>query len=70
MTDILEYLKSSELVFEVQKFFGVRPSEEGNSKKPFKATNKFFYYLFLLGTELGERTLIFSSILHKYKDYF
>lgn len=55
MTEFLEYLKSAELVFKVQTYFGVRPTaDEGADKKNFKVTHKFFYYLFLLGTELGE----------------
>lgn len=55
MTEFLEYLKGSELVFKVQTYFGVRPAtDEGADKKNFKITNKFFYYLFLLGTELGK----------------
>lgn len=57
MSEILEYLKSSELVLKVQTYFGVQsiPTvDEGPDKKRFKIANKFFYYLFLLGTELGK----------------
>jgi hypothetical protein len=57
MTEFLEYLKSSELVFKVQSFCGVKAADEGLGKKPFKVGNKFVFYLFLLGTELGEGTL-------------
>jgi hypothetical protein len=62
MTEFLEYLKSSELVYEVQSYFGVKAANEGPEKKKFKVGNKFYYYLFLLGTELGERTLKFELV--------
>lgn len=55
MSQILEYLKSSELVFKVQTKFGVRATiEEEPDQKKFKVSNKFLYYLFLVGTELGK----------------
>lgn len=47
------YLNSPELVFKVQSFFGIEKVEKDDKKK-FRANNKFFHYLFLLGTELGE----------------
>lgn len=45
-------MNSPELVFKVQSFFGIEKVEK--DKKKFRANNKFFHYLFLLGTELGE----------------
>lgn len=46
-------LNSAELVFKVQSFFGIEKVEKNDEKK-FIVRNKFFHYLFLLGTELGE----------------
>lgn len=56
-----QYLNSPELVFKVQKFFGVEKADKDDDKK-FRVRNKFFYYLFLLGTELGESLLIISIV--------
>ena len=47
------YLNSPELVFKVQSFFGIEKVEKDDDKK-YRARSKFFHYLFLLGTELGE----------------
>jgi len=47
------YLNSPELVFKVQSFFGIEKVEK-DDKKTFRANNRFFHYLFLLGTELGD----------------
>lgn len=53
MSNLWNYLNSPELVFTVQSFFGVEKVDKDDSKK-FRVGNKFFHYLFLLGTELGE----------------
>lgn len=54
MSTAWNYLNSAELVFKVQRYFGIE-KVEGNDKQKWRATNSFFHYLFLLGTELGER---------------
>lgn len=54
MSSLWNYLNSPEVVFKVQTFLGVEKSDNGNDqKKKFRVKNKFLYYLFLLGTELG-----------------
>lgn len=66
----IEYLNKPELVVEVQKFFGVQyhQTSADKKKKPddrskvdatndlegITVTNKFWYYLFIIGTELGD----------------
>lgn len=50
MAGLWSTLNSPEVVSNVQSFFGVEIDEE----KKFRIKNKFFYFLFLLGTELGE----------------
>ncbi len=51
MSNLWNYLNSPELVFSVQRFFGVEKVEKDDK---FRVGNSFFHYLFLLGTELGE----------------
>ncbi|XP_017782329.1 PREDICTED: sphingosine-1-phosphate phosphatase 1-like [Nicrophorus vespilloides] len=58
--DTIEYLKTSELVFRVQNYFGVQVKEDGKDKREFIVTNRFWHYLFLFGTELGDE--LFYSI--------
>lgn len=53
MSDAWEVLSSGELVFKVQSYFGVEKVDKDDKKK-FRITNKFFHYLFLFGTELGD----------------
>lgn len=53
MSNVWRYLSSDELVFKVQSAFGVERVDKDDRKK-FRVTNKFFHYLFLIGTELGE----------------
>lgn len=53
MSNLWNYLNSPELVFSVQRFFGVEKVVKDDKKK-FRVGNSFFHYLFLLGTELGE----------------
>lgn len=50
------FLNSPELVFKVQSFFGIEKVDKDDDKK-FRIRSKFFHYLFLLGTELGESCL-------------
>jgi hypothetical protein len=52
MSSVWRYLNSPELVFKVQSLFGVERVDQKD--KNYRVTSKFFYYLFLLGTELGE----------------
>lgn len=52
MSDAWEVLSSGELVFKVQSYFGVEKVEK-EDKKEFRVRSKFFHYLFLFGTELG-----------------
>lgn len=60
MARLWSTLNSPELVFSVQSYFGV----EKDDKSKFRVKNKYFYYLFLLGTELGEQTqIIFKSLM-------
>lgn len=67
---LIQYLNRPELVVKVQEFFGInynnnddkkkdRESEEDHIKDPvpgITVTNKFWYYLFIIGTELGDET--------------
>lgn len=89
MLELIDYLKSEELVVKVQNFFGVKYSEKCNDTnyklhkrnvsdqsstassdegfiepketdqcydkpdRPYEITNKFWYYLFVIATELG-----------------
>ncbi|XP_022900250.1 sphingosine-1-phosphate phosphatase 2-like [Onthophagus taurus] len=67
--EVIEYLKSSELVADIQQYFGIHlphlekknennfTNNKGKSKEdnpPYVITNKLWYYLFKLGTELGD----------------
>lgn len=57
MLEAVNYLKKPELVAKIQEYFGVRvlkEEEEQEKKKGFEVTNKFWYYVFFLGTELGD----------------
>lgn len=63
MNEKLNFLRSPELVYKVQNFFGVErekqvdePLQENeNNKTPkYSIKNKFWYYLFIIGTELGK----------------
>lgn len=68
----MEYLKQPALVAEIQKFFGVKKvnsSENTNSdkskydsNKDYVIENRFWYYLFLFGTALGDETFYSSFI--------
>lgn len=58
----MEYLKDPQLVADIQKYFGVRTKKQvtpqnGNSRQSggeFEIGNKFWYYLFIFGTALGD----------------
>lgn len=69
----IEYLKEPILVANIQKFFGVQllshTKENGNkspqhagAKKEYEITNKFWYYLFVFGTALGDEVFYASFI--------
>lgn len=64
MSALLKYLNSSELVYEVQKFFGIERTDgkkdDGNN---YRIKNKFFYYLFIIGTELGNYLFFIVNFL-------
>lgn len=63
--EYIKYLKEPILVANIQKFFGIKllnksnaghseKTRNTNNKKEFEITNKFWYYLFLFGTALGD----------------
>lgn len=57
MLEAVEYMKKPELVARIQEYFGIRvvnnKKEQGN-QKGYEVTNAFWYYLFVLGTALGD----------------
>lgn len=64
----IEYFKEPILVANIQKFFGVQLSQNSvkakNSltKTEYEITNKFWYYLFVFGTALGDEVFYASFI--------
>lgn len=67
--DVIKFLRSDKLVADIQQYFGIqllhieKPNGILNNKKGgacddstinYKVTNKFWYYLFKFGTELGD----------------
>lgn len=63
MNDTLNYLRSPELVYKVQNYFGVEREQQvaeplqenhNNETPKYSIKNKFWYYLFIIGTELGK----------------
>lgn len=52
MSRLWNYLNSPQLVHKVQNFFGIERLDKDDDKK-YRIKNKFFYYLFIIGTELG-----------------
>lgn len=55
----MSYLKEPELVSKIQNYFGVITnfeihSQNSKSDKNYVITNKFWYYLFVFGTALGD----------------
>lgn len=49
-------LSSPQLVYKIQNYFGLERTD-GKKDEKFIIKNKFFYYLFLIGTELGKSSL-------------
>lgn len=69
--DVINYLRSPCLVAKIQNYFGVKlnkknvVNEDDNNKKiqqQYEVTNKFWYYLFLIGTGLGDE-LFYASFI-------
>lgn len=61
--ELIEYLKQPQLVANIQNFFGIKlrrvgakngVSKKSDSNKDYEITNKFWYYLFIFGTALGD----------------
>lgn len=57
----MEYLKKPELVAKVQKYFGVN-TKHIQKDKEYTIENKFWYYLFVFGTALGDETFYSAFI--------
>lgn len=66
MAALWSILNSPKLVFEIQKYFGVESDEE----KKFRVKNIFFYYMFLLGTELGDTNFCTMYVIGMYHVQF
>lgn len=74
MWSTIEYLKEPQLVANIQKFFGVKVLCDSNGdcfnnvyktedkKKEYIIKSKFWYYLFTLGTALGDEVFYASFI--------
>lgn len=72
MWNRVNYLKEPILVANIQNFFGVElaNSRAGNNlvhqdsdqKKEYRVTNKFWYFLFVFGTALGDEVFYASFI--------
>ena len=67
----MSYLKEPELVAKIQTYFGVITNPEKSpdnsdssesSGKKYVIANKFWYYLFVFGTALGDETFYSSFI--------
>ncbi|KAJ8982898.1 hypothetical protein NQ317_004328 [Molorchus minor] len=62
----MDYLKKPELVAKIQEFFGVHTIKNENEYNPqknnFTITNKFWYYLFVFGTALGDESFYSAFI--------
>lgn len=62
--DTFRYLQEPELVAKAQKFFGVKllgnrhtvDKDKEKEGPKYEVTNKFWYYLFVFGTALGDET--------------
>lgn len=52
MSALWNYLNSPQLVYEFQKAFGLERTD-GKKENKYQIKNKFLYYLFIIGTELG-----------------
>lgn len=76
MWKTIDYLKEPHLVANIQKYFGVKILCDGHcnnlntrvyktqcdKKKEYTITNQFWYYLFTLGTALGDEVFYASFI--------
>lgn len=65
MSAAVNYLKEPQLVANIQKFFGVKTTNDQgdcDKKKGYEITNKFWFYLFTLGTALGDEVFYASFI--------
>lgn len=67
--EMIDYLKDPALVAKVQKYFGVKLKENDKSddckesgRTKFEIANRFWYYVFLLGTGLGDE-LFYSCFI-------
>lgn len=66
----IDKLKGPELVMRVQRFFGIESREassgeiakDGQPQLDYKIGNRFWYFLFILGTELGDETFYAAFI--------
>lgn len=71
----MDYLKEPKLVAKIQNFFGVKTNFRDTSvnsdlyktsnsdcKKEYILTNKYWYYLFVFGTALGDETFYSAFI--------
>ncbi|VEN50576.1 unnamed protein product [Callosobruchus maculatus] len=60
----MDYLKGSELVADIQKFFGVRKVRDKTnpSSKEYIVENRFWYHLFVFSTALGDETFYSAFI--------
>lgn len=72
MSKIWNYLNSPELVYKVQNCFGLERVKDDK----IVIKNKFFYYLFIIGTELGDLALLIPrknfitfKLIHSYQFY-
>lgn len=50
MSNIYSYLNGPELVYKFQQYFGIEKAKDDKHI----VKNKFWYYLFIIGTELGK----------------
>lgn len=64
MSSLWYFLNSPELVFKIQTCLGVERVDKDNENKKFRVRNTFFYYLFLIGSELGELCVCRSSYVY------
>lgn len=54
MSALWNYLNSPQLVYEFQKACGIERRSDGKTEEEkYRIKNKFLYYLFIIGTELG-----------------
>lgn len=61
MSALWNNLNSPQLVYKIQKAFGIERTD-GKKDSKYQIKNKFFYYLFLIGTELGNDFITLNVI--------